>query len=238
MKKARLGKEWLFGVLAAAIMGEVHGGEGLRAFKNTNGQTIMAAIVKVAGTNVVIQTDAGKSYNLPVARFSPEDQLYIANWAKEQSQEYLPKIECFFNTGKKDARNGNDYDDRSQLLRPSVRVENREMKVAVDKAEGILMIFGKGAASSNELKVLSKQTFPVNVLPFDKMEWEGKPVKIDYDDNDYARFGYKYNGYLVIIRSATGKVIRVDGTNTFAGKVDMALQLNEGDLTDRNLRKR
>lgn len=238
MKKARLRGEWLLVVLAAAIIGEVHGGEGLRAFKNTDGQTITATLVKVTGASVVIQTETGKSYNLPVARFSPEDQLYIANWAKEQAQEYIPKLECFFNNGKKDARNGNDYDDRSQLIRPSVRVENREMKVAVDKAEGTLIIFGKGAASTNELKVLSKQTFPVSVLPFGKMEWEGKPVKIDYDDNDYSRFGYKYCGYLIIVRSATGKLIRVDGTNSFAGKAEAAIQLNEGDVTDRNLRKR
>lgn len=232
-------RSWVVMMAAVVVSGNesLPGAETFHAFTSTDGKTVMAKLVKVAGQDVVILTDSGRSFTLPASRFSPEDQTYIKEWAVAQEKQYVPKLEAFFGTGKSDAKDGTDYDNRSQTLRPSLRIENRDGSFSVQNAKGVLFIFGKSAVDSSLVRVLSKQTFPLTVGPLQKAFWEGNPIKVGYDTNYAAKFGFKYNGYLLVVENASGKIICVEGSTSFTGKAEAALQLEEGDTADRNLRK-
>jgi hypothetical protein len=52
-----------------------------RSWTNSDGRTIVATLVEVAGEKAVLQM-AGKNFEVPVASLSPDDQKFIAEWKK------------------------------------------------------------------------------------------------------------------------------------------------------------
>lgn len=61
-----------------------------RAFKNQEGQTITAVVLKKTDESVTLRTKDRKKYDYPIAKLSREDQEYLANWSPAFHGNDLP----------------------------------------------------------------------------------------------------------------------------------------------------
>ncbi|MEM0969299.1 MAG: hypothetical protein AAF191_03950 [Verrucomicrobiota bacterium] len=208
-----------------------------RTFTSSDGKSLSASLIKVSGNTAYIQIASGKTYQLPLERLSEEDQRYVKDWQKKEEANFIPRLSLDFSSGKGDSKDGTDYDNRSQTLRPGVKVENRELEFHLKGAEGHVFLFGTDVINRRSVKVLSRQNFPIASLAAgQELAWEGKPVKVQYDDNNAARFGHAYSGYLAIITNKSGKILATAGTTSFIKKAEAALELKSGAIADRDLR--
>jgi hypothetical protein len=55
--------------------------EGSRAWVDTQGRTVKAALVNVDGDNVILKLENGTTARVPLARFSGPDKTYVKDWS-------------------------------------------------------------------------------------------------------------------------------------------------------------
>lgn len=210
---------------------------GFREFTGRDGRTMVAEIVSASGGKVTLKRENGRTVTTNVIVFSDEDQDFIRQWQKDQQSTYTPRLSFEVNTGKS-TREADDLgmDYWRQTFEFTAAISNDERDFDVSGAKGILIVLGKHITESNRLKVLSKQEFDANIPAGKTLTFRGKGFSTSYIDIDYSREGYKYNGYLLILQNADGKVIASDSTpDTFARFAVNALKLDTGDICDRML---
>jgi hypothetical protein len=66
--------------LALAAFGQT-AGERSRAWVDTQGRTIKAALLNVEGDNVILKLENGTTAKVPLARFSGPDKAYVKDWS-------------------------------------------------------------------------------------------------------------------------------------------------------------
>lgn len=103
---------------------------GVRTFKNSEGREIQAEITAVSGDEVSMTLTDGSEFDLPIARFSADDQAFIRDWATKNKnavprtairleiKKNQSKIRLERNEGEKkaDYKKRQDASDRSQTL--------------------------------------------------------------------------------------------------------------------------
>ena len=203
-------------------------------FTNTEGKSLEAKILRVMDDTMIIQAKNGRSYTVKKELFSDSDQSYIRKWAEEEAKNYVPSLDVDFSSGKGDAKDGTDYDNRSQRLSPKVSIKNRDARFTVKNANVTVLMFGKDVLNSRKLKVLSRQSYKLSSLePGQTATWEGKSFTAPYDDNSAAQFGHKYNGYIVVVENESGKKIHTAGTASYKNYSEAAMRLKTGSNTTR-----
>ncbi len=204
-------------------------------FTDSNGNTIQAEIVSVSGESVTIKRNDGRSFTTKTSVFSEEDRKFIAAWQKAEALNRIPRLEIRINNGKNDrlAKDG-DYDNRTAALQFKVSIENEERNFDIVDAKATLLIFGKSVFDSGRLKVMSRESFDLSVPEGATAVLNGEEVVFKYDDNDSAKFGHKYGGYLVVIQNEGGKIIGHKCVPEPMGKyLEAALKLKSGQSCDR-----
>ena len=214
-----------------------NGVEDYRKFTSADGKVLEAKMIKVVGADVVIQAKNGRSYTLPAAKFSPEDQSYFKKFAEDQAKNYEPRLEIKFSSKKGDRRTDVYYDDRTQGLEPTVRIENREQEFEVKGATVTVVTIAKHVTNRNELKVISREDFKLPSLPAGKTATlTGKSIKLEYDDQNSYRYGHKYSGYVVVVKNAVGKITNTAGTTGYINRAEQALKLKKDQIMDRDFK--
>ncbi|MFZ4778659.1 MAG: hypothetical protein ACOYM3_25100 [Terrimicrobiaceae bacterium] len=71
-------------MVCACIQAQLPADEPLRGWKTVEGQAFEAAIVSFDGTTVTFRVRNGQRSPLPLARLSPDDQMYLDEWQKKQ----------------------------------------------------------------------------------------------------------------------------------------------------------
>jgi hypothetical protein len=89
-----------------------------------------------------------------------------------------------------------------------VGVKSRELTNDYDNLSVHICAFGREVTSKNLYKVLLIEELPVESLPRGRsVTLESKTVTSLYDDNEVAKYGYKFYGYILEVKDAQGKVL-------------------------------
>ncbi|MEM7145927.1 MAG: hypothetical protein AAF591_12390 [Verrucomicrobiota bacterium] len=208
-----------------------------REFTGATGQTMTAQLVSVSGDQVTLKRENGTTVTTKAAVFSEADQEYIKEWQNERQKSYIPRLSYEVNTGKSNREAddlGGDY--WRQTFEFVVSISNDERDFDLENAKGSLIVIGKHVAQSDNLKVINRQDFDVNILSGQTLTFRAKKFDSTYIDIDYARSGHKYNGYILVIQNADGKIIATESAPDTYGRFSAnALKLKSGDLCNRML---
>jgi hypothetical protein len=208
-----------------------------REFTGRDGQTMTAELISSSGDKVTLKRKDGRKITTNASVFSNKDQEFIKKWKQDQQSTRIPRLSFEVTTGKS-TREADDLggDYWRQTFEFVASISNDERDFDIDGAKGTLLIFGKHVVDSNQLSVLSRQEFDINLPAGRTLTFRAKKFENTFIDIDYARQGHKYNGYLLVVENAGGKVIAADSApDSFARFAANALKLKTNDLCDRML---
>lgn len=190
--------------------------------ENTKGSKIKAVILASDNTTVTFKRVGNeKIYTLPLDKLTEATQdsllaydLPVKVEEPEKGEVISVPKESFlpikFTSGKTSKRtNRGTYDDeRTDTLKPQVTIENRDSKTPLS-CEMTVVVFGRGVVEKRQIKVLAKKSFTLNQAGGAKSTYSLDEFSFKYDARDYYNYGYKYQGYAVVLHDKEGEALRV-----------------------------
>ena len=237
-------KAWMAGVVLVGLSAISLPAEIL-TLEDTQGRKIEAKITSFDGRNVTFtRVGSEKSYTLDVDKLTEatQDNLIALDVPREvervkaislPNKSFLP---IKFSSGKTSKRtNRRTYDDeRTETLSPTVHIENKDSNTDLS-CKMTVAVFGRGVVQKRTIKVLAKKVFDVNIKGGTENTFALEEFSIKYD-RDWSQYGYKYQGYAVVLHDEENKVLRVvaspKGYQTQARKV---FKIEVGKLYDTEL---
>jgi hypothetical protein len=233
----------------------------VRTFIDQNGRSLQGELVNASGDMVTIKrTSDGLVFTVKAANFSKADQDYFVSKGAVVKQTPAAtanvspavsaptstasstagppmRIEAKVYPAKSDRPTNNYYDERTARVGFKVDIKNGEQQRPFNGGKAVMMAFAKNLQDNQESKVVSKEEFDVTLEPLKTLSHDTKEVKISYD-NIYYKYGYKYSGYLLVVKDQTGKTVATVGSSsTIEKSADELLQLGANDLFDKNNKK-
>lgn len=118
-----------------------------------------------------------------------------------------PKIDIVVLKNKSTGKDGTDYDNVKSTFRCQAEIQNKEFRIAFTNLTVEMYVFGQ-EVTTKSLKLIDRSTANVASLPpKNKAIVSGSDITLQYDENEVARFGTKYGGYLVVVKDASGAII-------------------------------
>lgn len=124
-----------------------------------------------------------------------------------------PNLEIVVTKSKTDCLDGSDYDNRQQVFEFTVKIKNKDLSKNLENLSAELYVVGK-YVTSNEYVLLDKATSSFGLPRGKEHSFKGSPIELSYDDNQAARFGVKYNGYVVFVQDQDGNILAEKGNKT------------------------
>jgi hypothetical protein len=101
---------------------------------------------------------------------------------------------------------GGDYDDKRERIELRVKLNNADTKLSADKFKGEIFIFAESIVDRSALKLLAVEPFDFSLPPRGNHEFITPEVVTMYDTTG-ARFGHKYEGWVLRLHDNSGKVV-------------------------------
>lgn len=198
-----------------------------RVFVSLAGTLLEAEITAVAGDNVTLKRMSDEQ-PLVVNRktLCKEDNAYIARWIEQNPEKSIAQaampaatpapvqkisLACQTLPSKSD-RGPPDGGEHVIELSYKFNISNREVRNDLVNATGVVITLGKNSGGSdNNLIVLQKELFDVNIRAQSKMVYSTTPVRLTYYQGASA-YGVKNYGYVLIIRDSAGNVLFVEAS--------------------------
>lgn len=137
---------------------------------------------------------------------------------------------------KSDRSAGAFTDTRSIKLVLTVQVENREVKRDLIGAKLTLIALARSIEDPSDFKVVIHEEMPVSVVAQKKFSQDSKEVRLEYDDQNTYRYGFKYYGHILVLKDNKGSIIETESTPTGMTKnAESALALKIEQIVDRQL---
>lgn len=209
-----------------------------REFESVDGRIIQADLVSLKGESAVIRMANGRTFTVPIDRFSAKDRKYFETWKEEQKKTRVPRLSVDVNSGRKDSRNrSGDFDDRKGSFEYKVQIANQEMDFDIEQASGTLVVFGESFAHRGENAVLQRLDFKLDLASGETATWKAPLVHYSYDDRNYAKHGHKVEGYVLVLKNKAGKTIYTKAIpSKWADYAEEAITFKKRQVVDRNLR--
>ncbi len=146
-----------------------------------------------------------------------------------------PNLEIVVTKSKSDSLDGSDYDNRQQTFEFTVKIRNKDFSKDLENLNAELYVVGK-YVTSNEYVLLDKATSSFGLPRGKEHSFKGNPIELSYDDNKAARFGVKYNGYLVFVQDRDGNILAEKGNKTsFLKYIDKLRNINKEQRFNKKL---
>lgn len=233
-----------------------------RTFIDQAGRSLQGELVSATGDMVTIKrTTDGVVFTVKAANFSKADQAYFASKggaapttaattttpatttvktaaAAPAAADNRPlRIEAKVYPNKSDRPTNVFFDERTARVGFKVDVRNGEQQRGLKGGKATMMAFAKDLGDGQQSKVISREDFDINLEPLKSMTHETKEVKLSYDNIAY-KYGFKYSGYLLVVKDGAGKTITVVGSSPTVEKfADAALKLATDDIFDKSYAK-
>lgn len=134
---------------------------------------------------------------------------------------------------KKSRTEGGDFDDKRDRISLRVKLTNSDTAVAANQLKGEVYIFAAGILDRNVVKLLGNEAFDFSLPPRGSHEFVAGEVHTEFDTTG-ARFGYRYEGWLLRVRDNAGAVILVKSSMpTMAKNAEKIATLASGHTYDR-----
>jgi hypothetical protein len=117
-----------------------------------------------------------------------------------------------------------------------VDVRNGEQQRPFTDGKATMLAFAKDLQDGSQSKVISREEFDVSLEPHKSLTHETKEVKLTYDNIGY-KHGWKYSGYLFVLKDSSGKTVTAVGSSSTVEKLaEEALKLPLNQLFDKNFK--
>lgn len=246
-----------FGAILTPLAGET------RTFIDQTGRSLEGELVSTNGDMVTIKRISdGVVFTVKAANFSKADQAYFASKggaapataatttapaattvkpvtavAPPAADNRPLRIEAKVYPNKSDRPTNVFFDERTARVGFKVDVRNGEQQRGLKGGKATMMAFAKDLGDGQQSKVISREDFDINLEPLKSMTHETKEVKLSYDNIAY-KYGFKYSGYLLVVKDGAGKTITVVGSSPTVEKfADAALKLATDDIFDKSYAK-
>lgn len=171
---------------------------------NTSGQTVEVYLKSSTSDSVTVTLVKNrKVHTLPLANLSKKSQELVAKW-KKAGGGLSTDFEIDFDSGRSTKSIG--YDDKQQVIRPTVTVLNDDLKLSSRKLKVTNILLGRAAIDSSLIYVFSKTTKDLpSIEASEEFEYKLAPLQTVYDRDGY-KHGARYVGYAVVIHDSKNKV--------------------------------
>jgi hypothetical protein len=123
---------------------------------------------------------------------------------------------------------GGDFDDKQQVLKPRVKLTNTDVRQNYEGHKACLMVLGESTIDSKVFKVLLKHEFTFS-LPIRQFFDEEAPEVMTRYDTTVAKFGFKYSGWILVVKDAQGVLVQVKSTSPAIEKMPTQLDALKQD---------
>ncbi len=245
----------IFGLLVFCSLGllPLPAGE-LQTFTNDAGQTIEAELIELSsdGGTVTLRLANGRKIEALLAAFSRDDQKKIEAWWQEvqASKQVLSegaRLNVTAKMNRKSTRNDRDsgyyssVDDKTVAFYPEVVIENEEWNTFTGN-EVRLVIVAEDLRYPSRRLVVSASTLKTDLAEHSKTLLEGEPFRLrfyEYDShysNYEYKYGYKYEGYIVVIKNSAGEVTHTRASKTkYLSNLEEIYRCKAGDVYEEDL---
>ncbi|MGV3663703.1 MAG: WD40 repeat domain-containing serine/threonine protein kinase [Prosthecobacter sp.] len=132
---------------------------------------------------------------------------------------------------------GGDFDDKMQIIQARTRFTNTSPKAAYDGYKVAFYLIGENLADTKIIQVMQRQEFPLSLSPRQVEEKEFPSVATQYDSTGFAKFGFKYDGWIVQVLGPGGEVVHTKCTSPIFEKLpEQIMQLKEQMQYDKKLK--
>lgn len=112
---------------------------------------------------------------------------------------------------KPSAIKGGDWDDKTQRLVVRLKFTNQDIHETYEGYTATISVLGQSTIDGKVKKVLLQDAVKLSLTPRQVQEHMCKEVTTKYDKTG-VKFGYFYDGWIVVIKDAAGKVVQVKST--------------------------
>ncbi len=131
---------------------------------------------------------------------------------------------------------GGDYDDKREEVQMRIKMINESTKEAFPKHRGLIFVISESMEIRNEYKVVIREEFPIDLDPREELEFL-TAKKIEGWDNTGAIWGYKYEGYCLLVLDEAGEIVFEHASpSKVAGFAKTYKEAKEGDLVDKSMK--
>lgn len=134
---------------------------------------------------------------------------------------------------KPSSTSGSDYDSKYHVLKGRLNIANSSFGDANGLSSEIYLI-GKAVRGSRDYRLFRiLKMEDISVPRGQKYSSEEYICKVKYDSFDDVRFGYKYEGYLLLVKDASGVTVITKGSSSKFEKIANKLaELKENSIFD------
>ena len=144
------------------------------------------------------------------------------------------KIEVML--GRPTKTEGGDFDDEMQVINPRLKLTNASPTQAYEGYTLNFILYGESTIDMKVIKVLQRASFPVS-LPV-RQTFENKlPSVTTQFDTTGAKFGFKYQGWVVQVTGPSGEIVLTKSTSSSFEKLpEQVKQMKADQCYDKKLK--
>ncbi len=135
---------------------------------------------------------------------------------------------------KKSRIEGGDWDDKKDRIVLKVKLANTDTTLSAEGLKGEIYILAESILDRTAVKMLTKQDFTFSLPARGSHEFLTDEVETTYDTTG-ARFGYRYEGWLLRVRDSAGNLVVEKATSpSLVKNADKISGVAVGSDFDRN----
>jgi hypothetical protein len=136
---------------------------------------------------------------------------------------------------KKTRVQGGDLDDKTDSISFTIKLMNNDTRAAFENCHGEFYVFAQSILNRKAFQLLGAEKFGFSLPPRGSHSFTSAEVVTRWDSTD-ARFGAKYDAWVLVVRDATDKVIcKKSSSPTWLSVADRMKTLSANGFYDRNL---
>jgi hypothetical protein len=217
-----------------------------RTFIDQSGRPLEGELVSASGDMVAIKRKSdGKTLTMKATNFSKSDQAYFAKNGGSSPAPVAPttagptsespmriEVKVYPNKSQKNRNGYSDYKNESIGYRVDIR--NGEQARSFKGGKATIMAFAENLQDRSESKVLLREDFDVDLERLSTSTRDTKEAKLTFDNIGY-KYGFKYSGFILVVKDATGKTVNVTASSATVAKfAEDILKLKESNRIDKN----
>lgn len=130
---------------------------------------------------------------------------------------------------------GGDWDDKTQKITLRLKFTNMNNRQSYEGHTAVVSALGQSAADRDVRIVFLQEKVDLPLTPLKSCEHTCKEIVTKFDKTG-AKFGYAYEGWVILVKDAGGKVVHVKSTSPSLEKMPEKVEkLVAGTCFDRNL---
>ncbi|MEO8351696.1 MAG: hypothetical protein ABI680_08190 [Chthoniobacteraceae bacterium] len=131
---------------------------------------------------------------------------------------------------------GGDFDDKREEIRMRVQMKNQSTNAEFKGYQGLIIAISESLAERNQYKLVIKQEFPIALAAGATAEFVSDE-RVEGWDNTGVIWGFKYDGYCLLIFDPEGKLVVTKTSTSKCEKLAKNYEeVKEGDLLDKDMK--